>query len=223
MAIDLSKKVEKVGIVLEKRKIKKDITCQVKFAIDKSGSMSDLYYNGTVQKVVEQMLAIGMTFDKDKQIDMWAFTDNSYSLPTVNEHNIENYVIKHIEKKVEYGGTSYAPVLTEIINDSKEKKGFLGFGKKPAEHTLVIFVTDGENSDISQSQKVLGNIEESSNIYWLMVGIGKSSFSFIRKMGEKLENVGFIEIKDISHMSDEALYEALLSDELASWFAKTGK
>lgn len=46
MAIDINKRVETVGIVLEKRKMN-NIPCQVKLAIDKSGSMQNLYENGT--------------------------------------------------------------------------------------------------------------------------------------------------------------------------------
>ena len=223
MAINLDKHVKSIGIVLEKRNVKKDITCQVKFAIDRSGSMSDLYQNGTVQNVVERMLALGLTFDKDKQIDIWAFHNDSFSLPSVNEKNVENYVSKVIEKKVEYGGTEYAPVLKEMVESSKASKGFLGFGKKELEPTLAIFITDGQNSDERAASKILEDIKAAPSIYWLLVGIGRSSFSFIKNAADKLDNVGFVAIEDIQHISDEKLYEALLSDELVKWFEKMGK
>ena len=51
MAIDLLKR--KVGIVLEKRKLPQ-VTCEVKFALDISGSMQSLYDNGTVQAVLHK-------------------------------------------------------------------------------------------------------------------------------------------------------------------------
>lgn len=227
MAIDIQKRVEKVGIVLAKKQMK-NIQAQVKLAIDRSGSMDGLYRNGTVQDVVERMLAIGMTFDMDKSLDVWAFHNESFPVKTVKLPIMENYVRKEIEQKISSGGTSYAPVLNDIIEDSKGSagsKGFLGFGKREAkagDPTLVIFITDGENDDPHEAETTIRKAQ-SENIYFLLVGIGRANFRFIESMGDKYPNVGFIAIDDISTVDDEALYEALLNDELATWFQKFSK
>jgi len=225
MAID--KRVEKVGIVLEKKNIK-NINCQVKLGIDRSGSMDHLYYDGTVQDVVERILAVGIQFDMDKSIDVWAFNTSSYPVKTVTLPIMENYVKKEIEAKVRAGGTSYAPTFSDILESSKGekgKKGLFGFGKtadKPADPTLAIFITDGENDDERDAEKII-NSSQSENIYWLLVGIGNANFRFIEKMGDKYPNCGFIGIDNIKTIDDEDLYSALLNDELAVWFKKFQK
>lgn len=227
MAISIEKRAEKVGIILDKRKIN-NIPAQVKLGIDKSGSMQDLYKNGTVQDVVERILAVGMKFDIDHSIDVFAFHNHSFPVKIVTLPIMENYVKKEIEQKINWGGTSYAPCLKDIRDSSqgeKGKKGFFGFGKtadKPADPTLAILITDGANDDESDSEKIFKE-SQAENIYWLLVGIGRERFAFIRKMGDKYPNVGFVAIDDISTVDDEALYECLLNDELAEWFRKFQK
>lgn len=216
MAIQIEKRVEKVGITLEKKNLK-DIQAQVKLAIDRSGSMDHLYHNGTVQDVVERILAVGIQFDLDKTIDVWAFSHKSYPAKTVTLPIMENYVKKEIEHKFPAGSTSYGPVFADILEASKGKKGFLGFGKKTADPTLVVFITDGENDDERAAEKVI-NDSQAENVYWLLVGIGRANFRFIEKLGDKYPNCGFVAIDDISTVDDEDLYEALLNDELATWF-----
>lgn len=222
MGIDLNKRAEKVGIILEKRNIK-NVPCQVKLGIDRSGSMDHLYSNGTVQDVVERILAISLNVDMDQTVDVWAFHNDSIPVKTVTVPLIENYVRTEIVNKVRAGGTSYAPCMKDIANSAAPSKGFLGFGKKAADPTLAIFITDGENDDRSAAEKVLKD-SQSSNIYWLLVGIGRGGdFSFIKRMGDQYPNVGFVFIEDVSSIDDEDMYELLLNDELASWFGKFKK
>ena len=234
MGIDLMKRVENVGIVLEKRNIK-NIPCQVKLAIDRSGSMDNLYYNGTVQDVVERILAVGMNFDVDKSIDAWAFHNSSIELKSATEKNIENYVHNEIVKKVSAGGTSYAPVMKDIVKSSvevaKKKTGFFSklFGKKDEElttsqefPTLAIFVTDGENDDERAAEAAIIDSQD-KNIYWVLIGIGGGSFRFISEMGEKYPNAGYFPINNISAIDDDDLYEGILNDEFAEWILKFKK
>ena len=227
MAINIEKRVEKVGIILEKKNLK-NIACQVKLGIDRSGSMDSLYRNGTVQDVVERILAVGIQFDMDKSIDVWAFSHKSYPVKTVTLPIMENYVKKEIEAKVPAGSTSYAPTFGDILEASKGekgKKGLFGFGKtadKPADPTLVVFITDGENDDQREAEKIIKE-SQSENIYWLLVGIGRANFTFIENMGDKYPNCGFVAIDDVSTIDDDDLYSALLNDELATWFKKFQK
>jgi hypothetical protein len=229
MGIDLMKRVEKVGIVLEKRNIK-DIPCQVKLAIDRSGSMDWLYQNNTVQDVVERILAIGMNFDVDKTIDVWAFHTRSFELEPATPKNIDGYVKKHIINKIESGGTAYAPAMEDIINSSvsTQKKGLFGglFGKKTVATdeypTLAIFITDGENSDEAQAERLI-KASQDKNIYWVLIGIGRSDFFFIRKMGDVYPNCGYFPISDLSAIDDEDLYSEILNDEFSTWIKKFKK
>ena len=55
---------KKVRIVLEKKQIQ-HVTAKVGLVLDISGSMRKLYNDGTVQKVVERILAVASQFDDD--------------------------------------------------------------------------------------------------------------------------------------------------------------
>lgn len=222
MALNLEKQAEKVGLVLTKRGIN-DIPCQVKLAIDRSGSMDGLYYDGTVQQVVERILAIGMKVDKDKSIDVWAFHHDSLPANPATVPFIEGYVRREIEK-FSSGATNYGPVMEDIVKAQQQKTGFLGklFGKpKPVEAspTFVVFVTDGENSDEHEAEQVIKSSQD-QNIYWQLVGIGHANFRFIERMGDKYPNCGFVAIDDIADISEDKLYEKLINDEFAAWVKK---
>jgi|694.fasta_scaffold59073_3 hypothetical protein len=221
MAIDINKRVASVGIVLEKRKMN-NIPCQVKLCIDKSGSMQNLYNDGTVQDVVERVLAISLKVDQDGTVDVFAFHNKTQAVKAVTLPLMENYVKKEIEDKMGWGGTSYAPAFEAIVNSSKGKKGLFGFGAKPADPTLAIFITDGENDDAREAEKVIKD-SQSENIYWLLMGIGSANFRFIEQLGDKYPNAGFVPVNDISAIDDDDLFEAMLNEELATWFQKFKK
>lgn len=226
MAIDLSKRAEKVGIILTKKQIR-DIPCQVKLAIDRSGSMDDLYRKKVVQDVVERVLAIGMNIDKDKVIDIWAFHTDSFELPSGTTNNIENFVDREIVRKISAGGTEYAPVMKDIVDSSAPvKSGFFSklLGKKPVstDPSLAIFITDGENFDQTAAEKVILE-SQSKDLYWVLIGIGGGNFSFIEHLGDKYPNAGYLKIDDIENISDESLYENIISQEFADWVGKFKK
>lgn len=247
MSIDLLKK--KVGIILEKRKLP-HVVCEVKFALDISGSMENLYNNGTVQQLTDRLLAVASKFDDNGEMEVWTFTTGFSAAPTINENMHEGYVDKHILKNGnirKWGGTSYEPVMADIIKQSfliehpvvtttKEKPGFLNrlFGAKPkinenvsievsekkVEHPIFVpFITDGENDDKKQTEQLVKQYAK-KNIYWLMIGIGHERFHWLQKLADENENVGFMKIDDIEKISDEDFYLQLLNDEFCNWVKK---
>lgn len=226
MTLSLEKRAEKVGIVLSKRNIN-NVKAQVKLAIDRSGSMNTLYNNHTVQDVVERILAIGMKVDMDKVIDVWAFHHGVHECKSATVDNIEHYVDREIVRKVSSGATSYGPVMEAIITSSTEVKkvGFLGglFHKKevpkPADPVLGIFITDGQSDDEGRSEKLIKDSQD-KDIYWMLVGIGESSFPFLKKLADKYPNCGYTPITDIAKIDDDDLFELLLCDEFAEWVKK---
>jgi hypothetical protein len=247
MAIDLLKK--KVGIILEKRKLPQ-VTCEVKFALDISGSMQSLYDNGTVQNLTDRLLAIAARFDDDGAMQVWTFTNGFDEAPEINESMHEGYVNKHIlnnHRISKWGGTSYAPVMQDIINQSfteekivksaiEEKPGFLGklFGSKPNVTAIesservnrdpkfpifVPFVTDGDNSDHANTERLIQEFAN-KNIYWMMVGIGSEKFTWLKNIADKYPNVGFEKFEDLQTISDEDFYSKLLNEEFCNWVKK---
>lgn len=223
MKINLEKRAANVGIILTKKEIN-NIPCQVKLAIDRSGSMDNLYRNNIVQDIVERVLAVGMNFDIDKSIDVWAFTTDSFKIASATYDNIENYVRSEITSKISSGGTAYSPVIRDIINSSVPKSNFISklFNRSTpvVSPTLGIFITDGEALDTEQTEKLIADSLD-KNIYWCLLGIGTDSdFGFLEYLGDKYPNVGFFSIKDVASASDETLYSGLLTDEFAAWVKK---
>ena len=250
MAIDLLKK--KVGIVLEKRKLPQ-VTCEVKFALDISGSMQGLYNDGTVQALTDRLLAVASRFDDNGEMEVWTFTNSFDEAPVVTESMHEGYIDKHILRNssiYKWGGTSYAPVMKDIIKQSfteevkviaksEEKPGFLGklFGAKPKVietetfsiedrqpkfPIFVPFVTDGDNSDHVETERLIQQCAD-KNIYWLMVGIGRESFSWLSTIADRYPNVGFVKIDELEKISDEDFYMKLLNEEFCNWVKKFAK
>lgn len=83
----------------------------------------------------------------------------------------------------------------------------------------VLFITDGSNFDRSSTDMA---IIKSSHlpIFWQFVGIGNSSFEYLEELdtmkGRYIDNANFINLTDISNMSDSELYDMLLN-EFPSW------
>ena len=229
MSIDLLKK--KVEEVLETRKIS-NVKASVKFAIDISGSMRPLFINGTVQKTVDRVMAIAMKFDDNQTLDAFAFQNEAYELSPVKEQSYSNYVQQNIlnNRSISlWGGTDYEPVMKLILESeygaTTNSKGFLGlFSKKTSEKTpqhpiYAIILTDGENGDMYETETLITS-NKNKNIYWEFVGIGNESFSFCKKMADKYDNVGFIQVKNLEKTSDEVLYNELLNTEFVEWIKK---
>lgn len=102
-------------------------------------------------------------------------------------------------------------ITEEVPDDSK------AVDTTPA---MVFFQTDGENNDPAAVRAVL-NRNKGKPIYWFMVGVGRERFTFLRELAREYDNVDFIGIDDLN-LSDEALYDKLLSQEFGQWVEKVG-
>lgn len=244
MAIDLSKRAEKVGIVLQKKGLTSIPPVRVGVAMDYSGSASGFYSSGQMQETLERLMGVALKFDDNGELDTWFFHDISVPGPTCSTANAENFIANAIRSTgVRFGGTAYAPVMRDMLNYyfpsavatvTAAATGFFGklFGSKTT--TTVsssiaaltkplpaygIFITDGETSDSQETMKVL---RESSkqNMYWTLVGLGSpSQFSLLKSAANELDNVGFVNLNSLS-LSDDDLYNQLITDEVVTWLKK---
>lgn len=100
--IDLEKRLEKespklldltkrASISLEKRGLGEH-TARVALCLDISGSMSRLYRNGSIQALAERVLALGMRFDDDGEVDVFLFGKNGYQAVPLTLANNAGYV-----------------------------------------------------------------------------------------------------------------------------------
>lgn len=244
MAIDLNKAVEQVRIVLEKKEIT-SIKAHVKFVLDISGSMSGLFTRGIVQELTERALAIGINMDIDNEIDVYVFGGGAYHVSKANRSNIDGYVQREILSKFNYEGTTkYAPIMELVAHQAghyngvvqaapePEKKGFFSrmFGKKEetvqadptsgnGEPVIVFFITDGDTFDAARSEKLIRDLSDTP-IFWQFIGLGNSSFDFLKKLdempGRYIDNANFFDAGDITKITDDVLYDRILN-ELPDW------
>ena len=208
--IDLQKK--SVKIVLEKKKLT-EVTARVGLVLDITGSMRTLYKNGTVQKVVERILAIASQFDDDGMLDVWVY-DNEFSrLKPVSERDFEGYVNRiildnHLVHK--FGRNDEPPVMRDVLKKYLAEES----SNDPA---YIVFINDG-----GCKKTIKPIIKESAKhpVFWQFVGIGNGNFDFLKKLdemeGRVVDNANFLHIENIDKISDGQLYDSLLT-EFPSW------
>lgn len=223
MNLNLEKELDlrkKIVLDLKKTKGLENQKAQVIFALDFSGSMDFLYRNGSVQKLAERILPLGLAFDDNGEVDFYLFESGYKKMPeNITLQNVDGYINNKVMNKYIMGGTEYAPVINAIVKDFAAKSsGFLGFGSKPAIMDLpvyVIFITDGENSDKSEAEAAIREASK-HGIFFQFVGIGREQFQFLTKLdnlsGRNIDNANFFRVENLEAKTDNDLYELLLNE-----------
>lgn len=211
--IDLSKKT---GINLGNHR------ARVAVVMDYSGSMRRLYTSGAVQRVLTRLMPLALRFDDNGELDIWLFNQTYKSIPSMNLKNFEDYVQEVANKSgFSFGGTSYAPVLEDVLDNyfGKKSKGLFGSlfkkqGQAEEPPVFVIFITDGANSDRGATNEVIRKSAQ-ERIFIQFVGIGNEEFEYLQKLDDlkdrPVDNTGFIKVEDFENLEDEEVYEMLLS------------
>lgn len=240
MPIELDKKAAEVNrIVLAKSGLATAPTMRVAVALDISYSMKDEFDDGSVQKVLDQLLGIAKTFDDDGAFDMWTFDDRVDYIGQATENDFGTFV--RSKRLGGRGGTIYSKVLRDIpakmfgaaqtSTSTKKTGGFFGFGAKTVNETasiggsddpvMVLFVTDGAPSERESDVMAALRAVQDKPIYFQLIGINNQGedFVFLRHAADELPNVGFVKMNGFKQ-SDAQLYDALISDELIEWVKK---
>ncbi|MGD6793252.1 vWA domain-containing protein [Metabacillus indicus] len=208
--INLMKKT--AGIVLEKKKLT-GVVARVGLVLDISGSMRSLYKDGTVQKVVERILAVASQFDDDGMLDVWVYDNEFTRLSSVTERDFENYVNREIlfnDSIHKFGRNDEPPVMFDVMTKYLKEEP----SRDPA---FIVFINDGgckstiKKPVVSSSDKPL---------FWQFVGIGDSNFKVLENLdtmeGRFIDNANFFHVQNIDAMTDEELYDRLLN-EFPDW------
>ncbi|MFC0333386.1 vWA domain-containing protein [Paenibacillus sepulcri] len=210
--IDLRKK--QVQIILEKKKLV-HVVARVGIVLDITGSMQALYKNGTVQEVVERILAVACKFDDNAALDVWVYDTHFSRLPSVTESDFGDYVQKQILDNTaihKFGRNNEPPVMEDVIRKYTVEED-------DGTPVFIIFINDG--GVVKPTRKVI-NAASVQPIFWQFVGIGQSDFEVLKQLdtmeGRVVDNASFFHLDDIAAISDEMLYEQLLN-EFPSWLA----
>jgi len=195
---------------------------QVVVCMDISGSMDHMYESGFVQRLLDRLLPVAMQFDDNEEMELYLFQNNSKRHPrNISLKNIDGIVNREIIGKYSMGGTNYAPSMEMIKKDYIPTPGF--FSRK-ADTKLkypvyVIFITDGNNDDKSETEVMLQALSK-FGIFFQFVGIGNARFSFLEKLdnlsGRFIDNANFFQANDLDWVSDNDLYSKLLG-EFPEW------
>lgn len=210
--IDMSKSAENLNKVLidMSKNSKIDMSkhvARVALAMDYSGSMSNLFRNGSVQDTVTRLLPIALKFDDNGELESWLFSNGSERLDAVTIKNYKNYVRNvMMNANMSMGGTNYYPVLREMVTYYKDIE--------PSEiPAFIIFITDGDNWDKEETNRIIKELSK-YNMFVQFIGIGNDDFGYLRSLddmkGRKNDNTGFTAVSDMNRMSDEELYTEIL-------------
>lgn len=242
MSIDLKKRAEERLVDLSKRAAisltKKGLAgeiARVGLALDISLSMTNEYKSGKVQRVTERSLALAMNFDDNAAADVFVFGVNHYTIGEIAQKNFYEFVNREIYSKQKLeGGTKYAGVMLRIVEHyfpgaaAYKKSGFFGMKRelviddskyRKQVPVYIIFVTDGNCSDSEETTEVITKAAK-LGVFFQFVGVGSEKFTYLKQLdnleGRYMDNANFFQIKDIDEMTDDALYDKLLT-EFPSW------
>lgn len=247
ITLDLNKAEEKLRLSLGKAGIITPPQVDLAFNLDVSGSFDDEHRGGQTNDLLVRLVPWGMVFDPDKKMEVFTFSDGPshvHHVGDVTSDTCDDYVrLKIIERVPGYnGGTDYSYVIernlehfgwkptTSAVQPKRRIFGGLFGGGKSApdqsaakKRSIVIHVTDGDNSDKERTIQVLAKSEERGDaVYFLFLGVSNQNarFPFIDRLGERFGNVGFVPISHVGKwvkQSDDDINQALLGDELLAW------
>jgi len=233
--IDLEKKdaklvnlAKKAAISLEKKGLL-DHRAKVALCLDISGSMSGFYRSGAIATLVQRILALGLRFDDDGEIDVFLFGADAHDYGSVGVEDYRDFVPAMQRRYPLEGGTNYGRVMAMIRRHYQRD---LQAGQQPV---YVMFVTDGETQDRSESERQIRDASREP-IFWQFMALGKSKaqakgffrrllasdFGFLAYLdempGRLIDNANFFQVADPNEPSDEELYD-LLMGEYPQWLA----
>ncbi|WTX99559.1 VWA domain-containing protein [Streptomyces sp. NBC_01420] len=228
----LSLRKQQVAVSLSKHGLER-LTARVILVLDASGSMSALYSRGTVAGVTERMAAVAAQVDDDGEMQAWTFASNPARLPDLVIGELPEWLRLHVRVgQVGLFGRRKPPKglvpgqvdmrAVGIQNEEQkviaEVREYVRANPVPAP-TLVLFFSDGgvyRNDEIERELRAA--VEEP--VFWQFIGLGRSQYGVLERFdtmpGRRVDNVGFFAVDDIERVSDEELYDRLLS-EFPSW------
>lgn len=209
----ISLKKRDVIITLEKKQILGE-TAKVVAVVDASGSMSNLFSRGTVQRAFERSLAVAMAMDDDQEMEVYFFADKPLRTKSVTERDFEKYVKREFgspgSKWIGYGNNE-PKVMRKLMDE---------FGSKKSDVPVyVLFFSDGGIYKDNEIKKLM--IEASAmNIFWQFIGIGDADFGILEDLddmsGRVIDNADFFSLRDLDAVTDAELYDRMLN-EFPGW------
>ncbi len=202
--VDLAKKAT---VSLEKYHLQ-ETTARIGLVLDASGSMMGQYRTGKVQAVIDRLLPLAVHFDDDGELDVWAFSSNLLALPAATLNNYANFIDTAANGWRNWG-------MMSINNEPKVIKAVIEHYQDTQLPVLVIFVSDGGVSRNKEIKELLTGAA-CLPIFWQFVGIGGRNYGVLEQLdimaGRVVDNCGFFALDDLNSVSEQELYDRLLSE-----------
>ena len=202
--------IKQAAVSLEKRGLA-EARYRVKLVLDISASMTGEFRSGAVNALVRRALALATRLDDDGQVDVYLFGIQAQRRGRVSLDNVADFM-PGLKFGFE-GGTSYAPVMQMVREDSRKEQS--------SDPVLVLFITDGATSNRAAAEREMLDASREP-IFWKFMGIeaGRVDFEFLEKLddmpGRVVDNADFFKVKSPINLPDSELFE-LLVNELDSW------
>lgn len=180
---------------------------KVACVMDKSGSLSKQYRNGTIHEILLKIMPVALQFDDNGELDFWAFSNDFARISGMTLSNFDNYVEDVIQREYpKYGGTDFSPVLVDIY-----KKYCI---EEPSSLPVyIIFITDGDNDDKKETTTIIQELAK-HNIFIKFIGTGSNTnFEYLKgleNIPKEVDNTDFFSAESIVAMNDDTLYENIL-------------
>jgi hypothetical protein len=235
----LTRKVEVASKALMTKKVNPHQVWQVFGVIDRSGSMADEYRNGTVQDVVNRMLAYAVIVDDDGSVPL-IFFDHTIQQYEVKLDDFHNYIGRN---RIGAGGSTdltkaLATLAEETGNgDLVASGGFLrrGGDKPPSVKkmsTPAYAIIDGVPNDPASATDMIRKLSwRGVFLKFLFVGRDRRGWEYLESLdddirvgvpyergGRLVDNVDAKNVGDIKNVSDQVFFEDMF-DEVTTWLA----
>ena len=206
--LDLTKKSL---ISLEKNKLL-EVKARVALILDYSGSMSQQYKCGDVQKVMDRIIPLAINFDDDGSFECWAFAEKALRLNDVSLNNLNNYIAS------EQGGYKKWNAGAGYNNEPAILEEVLHYFTQESPSNLPVYIVFISDGGVSEARKIKKILQEASlqPIFWQFVGIGGRNYGVLEKLdtmeGRVVDNCNFFKIDNIESISESMLYDFLLQE-----------
>jgi stress response protein SCP2 len=223
----LSMRKQIVNVVLTKKGLT-GIQARVILVLDASGSMTGLYGDGTVARVVERIAAVGARLTPDGVLPAWIFASNTAQLPHLTIGELPRWIKKHVREGQMKLMPRSRPLyrsdgtvdMREIGIQNEEQKVMADIirvvsGLPPGPPAFVLFFSDGGIYRDKEIEDILRDAA-ALPIFWQFIGLGNADYGVLETLdtlaGRVVDNAGFFAVDDIDRIGDEELYERLLTE-----------